>query len=309
MALTYKSLDTMKASRDSNSWTNQQKKDHCNAIAQFCPDITHISMDCFYDLPVYHSATYVQEWCDAIHDTGKKIWFRGVPAWDGLTAAQSITNISDLISDNTLWFENGDIFEYCPESHPYMFSDPPDNWNNSTVVWSQWHADMIAGADAAFSGISKSGVITTIQSIVSSYWTQGDVKASALTAFDNQISIDYYPLDLLDPVKAVKSMMNTLNTLHGTYPTADIIISEIGVMNTKNPTDTQQREILRAALNELSTLDYITGVSYWVSYNTSGGGGYTQLFQTNSRTVPRPALKTLSEFFTTGTCHKRMDVI
>lgn len=310
MSLTYKSIDTMKASRDSAAWTNQQKIDHCNAIVQYAPDITHITADCYMHNTGFQSIAYVQEWADAIHNAGKKVWWRPVPNYsNAVTAAQAITNVCADITANPTWFANGDIFEFGPESTPYIFSNPPDSWSNSTTTWSQWMADMIAAMNTAFSGIGKSGVITSIQSIVSSYWTQGDVKASALTAFNNQIAIDYYPLDLLDPIKAAQSMLNTIATLRAAYPTADIIISEIGVMNTINVGDDPQREVLRLALNTLANLSYIKGLNYWVGYNTTSGGGFTQLFQTNSRTLPRPALKTLGEFYTKGNAHGRMEVI
>jgi len=308
MAILYKSIDTMKASRDSNTWTNQQKVDHINAIVLNIPDITHITVDCFYDMPAYHSYAYIQQWIDAIRSTGKKVWFRGVPSYSTSTnsAAEAITITVADIEAHPTWFENGDIFEYHPESGPYGFTD---GWNNNGTAWSQWHADMVSACNTAFLGMGKSGVITDIQSIVSSYWTQGDVKSSALTAFNNTISIDYYPLDSPDPTRAVKTMMSTLLTLHTAYPTAGIVISEIGCSNTTSSSDSGQREVLRSAFNALAQLDYIKGVNYWVGYNTSNGGGYTQLFQTGSRTVPRPALKTLSEFYTKGYCSARMDVI
>lgn len=305
----YKSIDTMKASRDSNAWTNQQKIDHCNAIVANVPDITHITMDCYYNKPGYQSVAYVTEWCDAIHQTGKKIWFRGVShaseIKETISAAEAITIVVSEVHNHPDWFQDGDIFEYWPESGPYGFTD---GWDNDGTAWSQWHSDMISALNTEFSTMGKS-VITSIQSIVSSYWTQGDVKQSALTAFNNKISIDWYPLDSIDPYKAARGMLVTLNKLHTSYPTADIIISEIGCANTINLTDTQQREVLRFALNTLSLLPYVKGINYWAGYLASGGGGHTNLFVLNSRTEPRPAVNILSEFYTNNICKKRMKVL
>jgi hypothetical protein len=83
----------------------------------------------------------------------------------------------------------------------------------------------------------------------------------------------------------------------------------MGVANTRNPDDVQQRGVLRAALNALADLPYIKGLVYWVSFNTSGGGGFTQLFQTNSRTVLRPAIHILNEFYAKGRCTSRLPII
>src|ERR1035437_366426 len=121
MALTYKSIDTMKISRDSGSITNANKIVHCNALAANIPDATHFTLDCYYANFGYQSQAYIKEWVNAVRATGKSVWWRGVPDWTGLTAAQSITNISNLIATNPTWFANGDIFEFQPESSPYNF--------------------------------------------------------------------------------------------------------------------------------------------------------------------------------------------
>ncbi len=299
MNLLYKGLGTMKISRDSGSISNANKIIHSNALESVFPSATHDTLDFYYENRAYHSLAYIQEWIDAVRATGKNVWFRGVPNWTGLTAAQSITNISDLIGDNPTWFEDGDIFEFAPESHPYMFSDPPDNWNNSTQLWSQWIADMIASCDVAFANIGKPNVITTIQSVTSSYATQGDLKAVAITAMNNQISIDYYPLDhsSLDPEVGVTNLMNKLNVLHTNYPNVKIIISEIGATNAVSSTDEQQTILLDAAFEKIKTLDYVIGLNYWVIYNHSGGGGHTNLFETGSLDTPRPAAASLELFY------------
>lgn len=311
MALTIKSLDCMKASRDSASWTNQQKIDHCNAIVQYCPDITHIGIACFTNNTGYQSYAYVQEWADAVHNTGKKIWWRH--AFSGETEATTLEEQYDLIMEgpsvNPNWFATGDIFELQPETHPYI--GVLNGTAQDIADWNTWLREKSTAAEAVFAGMGKT-VDCKIVSVTDGYAKQGTaiIEQATVTHMNNRICYDSYPMDgVTSPTKAVQNLFNDIKIIHAAYPTADIILSEIGHNNLRAVSDDSQREVLRMAFNMLSGLSYIKGINYWVGYNTSGGGGFTQLFQTNSRTVPRPALKTLGEYFTKGACTGRMEVI
>lgn len=311
MSLTIKSIDTMKASRDSNSWTNQQKIDHCNAIVQYCPDVTHIGVDCYTNNTAYQSYAYVKEWADAVHATGKKVWWR--PAFIGTDAGSTLEEIYTAImegpSANPDWFATGDIFELQPETNPYI-GELTGN-AQSIADWNAWLREKSTAAEAVFAGMGKT-VDCKIVSITDGYAKQGTnlLESATVTHMNNRVCYDSYPMDgLTTPTKAVQNLYKDLSIIHAAFPSADIILSEIGHNNLRAVSDESQREVLRMAFNLLSTLSYVKGLNYWVGYNTSGGEGSTQLFQTGSRTAPRPALKTLGEYFKKGACTGRMDVI
>jgi hypothetical protein len=314
MALTYKSVDTMKASRDSASLTNQQKVDHCNAIVQYVPGITHITVDCYTNSTGYQSYSYVQEWADAVHNTGKKVWWRAAfnitQAGAEATLQEIYNSIMEGPSANPNWFATGDIFELQPETNPYI-GDLTGN-AQSISDWNAWLRSSATAAEAVFSGMGKT-VDCRIVSITDGYAKQGTaiMSQATVTAMNNRICYDSYPMDAtgVNPLANVSNLLNDIRIIHAAYPTANIILSEIGCNNLHSLTDADQRNQLREAFNALSSLSYVVGINYWVSYNTSGGGGHTQLFQTGSLTQPRAALAILSEFYTKGHCSGRMKVI
>jgi hypothetical protein len=309
MALTMKSLDTMKISRDSGSITNAQKIEHINAIVQLIPDITHIAIGCYGNNFGYQSVAYIKEWFDAIHNAGKKVLFRPALAGSFATPADLTTQKVQEVTDfAACWASTGDIWDVIPETNPLSAL------YTNVAGWNTFVRNTITALDTAFASLGKT--------VDHTYWSQTDqtflfnsrVEASTLTAMGNNLCLDFYPMDYIgspgkgSTVAKVNNCIAELGTAHANYPTANIYITEIGYNNTTAVTDEDQREVLRVFFNAVKDLSYIKGINYWVGYGDSQYDK-TYTFQSTSRTLPRPAIQVISDFYTNGICSKRMNVI
>lgn len=302
MSLNFKSLDTMKLSRDKNSVTNAQKIEHINANVSLVPDLTHITVDCYANNFGYQSVAYIKEWFDAIHAAGKPAFFR--PAWanPALSSAGIYTQIMTAASNLITCFADGDYWDVFPESNPTSgVWGSVAGWNtfvrNTSTDLRNYFASQGVSVNVDLWSVTDQNVIFNKR-----------VEDATVLAQGNKVCIDFYPLDIGSLRVKIQNMMGQLNLMHLNYPTADIYITETGYNNLFAVTDTDQRVLIHHWLNELSNLSYVKGLNYWVGYGEAAFDR-TYLFQSNSRTQPRPALYTLSEFYTKNTCNSRERII
>lgn len=303
MALTFRSIDTMKASRDSNSWTNAQKIEHINSIVQNVPNITHITVASYQNNFGYQSVAYIKEWFDAIHSAGKSVFFRPALATFSPNTAAGLTStcVSTASNFSSCW-EDGDAWDVVPESNPLssLFTD--------VAGWNQWVRDTVDALDSAFTNLGKDVDHTFFSTTDQTAIFNSRIEADTLTKMGNKICIDFYPMDVGSLRAKIASFMGQIARAHTNYPTADIYVTETGYNNTTLVGDEDQRTLLRHFFNELSTIPYVKGLNYWHGY---GNATFDKclIYQSQSRTLPRPALYMLGEYYSNGQCGGRVQTI
>lgn len=306
MALTFRCIDTMKASRDSGSWTNAMKIEHINSLVQHNPDLTHIALAMYPDNPGYHSAQYVKEWFDAVHDTGKAVFFR--PALTGATttgdAAQKILNWQALAESLEDCWADGDAWDVWPEFGVEAIGNQ--------AQWNAWIRDVIAALDTTFDNMNLD-VDHTFFSMIDQRWIFGNqVEAATITAM-GKLCIDFYPMDWIGApgkgttIAKVNNFIGQIRAGSVKYPGVPIYVTETGYNTTNAITDQDQRDVVRLLMNELVNVPEVVGFNYWVGYGQSFDP--VRLYTTSSRTVPRPAYYSLAEKFTDGVCGNRVSII
>ncbi len=302
MPLILKSIDTMKITRDTNAVTNEQKIEHINRIAELIPDLTHITVASYQNNYGYQSVAYIKEWFDAVHATGKKVFFR--PAFAAAVTSpadftQKIVNSAVALQS---CFANGDAWDVVPESYPQS------SVFGGLAGWNQWIRDTIIALNAHFATIGKTVDCTFWSTTDQTAVFNARIEAATVTAMGNKICIDFYPMDLGSMRGKIQSFYSQIALARTNYPTADIYVTEIGYNNMLGATDEDQRNLLRHFYNELSNISYVKGVNYWHGY---GNAAYDKclLFESLSRTKPRPALYSLSEYFKRGHCSDRQRIL
>lgn len=308
MSLLMKSIDTMKASRDANpALSNADIVTHVNALNALFPDATHFTVASYQNNFGFYSISKINEWFDAIHAVGKKVFFRpalGSKMPDGTTnwsTSADLITICQASVHNFNW-QNGDSWDVIPESNPLSAT------YTNVAGWNQWVRDMIAALDTEFAGIGKTVEHNLFSGTDQTAIFNSRIEAATLTAMGNKICIDFYPMDVGTTATKVANLIGELSTLHTNYPTADIYITETGYNNTTLANDSDQREVIRLLCNEIQKVSYIKGLNYWCA---SGNVAFdkTFIFQSQSLTLPRPAVAVLSEFYTKGICNGRLKII
>lgn len=298
----------MKISRDSATVTNVKKIEHVDAIVRLIPDITHITVDCYMDNFGWQSVAYIKEWFDAIHNAGKKVIFRPAIVIDTVNSlpADLIPHFVSAAQDlATCWATTGDLWDVLPESAPTAPGF------GGGAGWNQFVRDTITALNTEFASQGKTVDCTLWALANTSFIAAGGIEASTLTAMNNKICIDWYPMDWVGaPGKGsttarVNNLIKQLANLRTANPTADFYLMETGYNNTNSVTDEDQREVLRTLFNALADVPYVKGFNYYCGYGEWG----IILFQSFSHLLPRPALAMLSEYYTKGQCSGRMAVI
>lgn len=290
MSLTFKSIDTMKASRDQNPvWSEAQIQEHINSLNNLIPGCTHMTICCYANNFGFHSVAHIKQWSDAIHATGKAVFWRLIIANPAGTLNGITTQIMTYCEDLLTCFENGDWIDPYPESNP---ANNPTNWN-------AWAVDVYDQMQAYFTSESLT-INTDLWSVTdTNVITNKHITDDTVLHLGNKVCIDFYPMDLgASPAVKVQSLIGQIQAMRVNYPTADIYITETGYNNLSSVTDADQYEVLSLLFRELETkCPYVKGFNYWCSFNTTGGGGYTNIYQTNSRTLPRPAVAALRDYY------------
>jgi hypothetical protein len=301
-----KSIDTMKASRDSNSWTNADKIAHINAIVKWMPDCTHITCASYINNFGYQSVAYIKEWFDAIHAVGKHVLFR--PAFAGGTSSVAVINATLLqgISDLAACWATGDSWDVIPESSPT--SSAFNQGSGAVAGWNQWVRDVIPLLQNTFMGMGLTVDCSIFSQTDQTFIFNSRVEADTLTAMGNKLCIDFYPMDIGSDWGKVLNLVNEIRSARANYPTANIWITETGYNNTTLVGDENQRLIIRDFVNEIRNVPYIKGLNYWHGYGNSQFDKCLT-FQSLSVTQVRPSFYSLGEFFTKGACNSRQRII
>lgn len=299
MALTFRCVDEMKATRDSGSWSNADKVSYINRLVELIPDLTHIAVASYPDNPGYHSVAYVKEWFDIIHDAGKKVFFR--PALTGATTSgtneEKIAQFQTIVTTlSTCWAVSGDAWDVWPEVGSSAFG--------GLAAHNQWIQDVIPALQSSFAGIGKD-VDCTFFSMTDGYWVFNQwIDAATVAAMGNKLCVDFYPMDYIGSPgqgttdQKTNNFIGQLENGHENYPDADIYITETGYNATSTVTDADQLDVLTSLFNKIKLLDYVKGFSYWVGYGRSYDT--TRLFATDSITTPRLGLQAVEDYFAWG---------
>jgi hypothetical protein len=189
MALSIKSIDTMKGTRDKNNHTNQQKVDHCQALVRHIPDLTHITYSGYSNNFSYQSVAYIQEWVNAIRATGKKIWWRCafINADQDSTLEEIYEAIIEGPEAHPEWFATGDIFELQPETNPSIGVLTGDA--QSITDWNTWLREKTTAAEAMFA-LMGYDIDCKIVSITDGYAKSGVLEAETVTHLENRVCYD-----------------------------------------------------------------------------------------------------------------------
>lgn len=315
MALTFRSIDTMKTSRDNNSTTNAAKIAHINAIIQAVPDLTHIAIGCYQNNFSYQSISYINEWFDAVHNAGKKVFFRPaltaqMPSYavdgDLATTVDDYIEIFKYSADQYNW-SDGDAWDVIPESGTTSAMYNTKYGLGNPASWNAGVREFISELQGKFTTLNKDVDVT--------FWSGTDQQAVFQTQLEQatvdvtgKVCIDFYPMDIGSMRAKIASCISQLARAHTNYPTADIYITEIGYNNTTLVGDEDQRTLLRHFFNELSTIPYVKGLNYW---HAAGDATYDKchLFVSQSTTTPRPSLYMLGELYSKGRCSGRVHQI
>lgn len=314
MSLQFKSIDTMKLSRDNTSLSASKIQELVNQYAGL--GLTHLTVDCYLN-GTFQDDTDIENWVTAVRNLGLKVWWR--PGYDNFgTTPYTPTSLKNTIlafpTRRPDLFRNGDIFDMCPEQSPFMndgaggFIFGINDVQTLVDAWNPWVQDVKTSLDTLFASNNLSGVITGITSITD-FNAKNYVTAATYAVF-GYATMDDYPTDnVKDPVKAAKNVVNSLIALYN-QAGVPVVVGEYGYHRPNDSDKTLQREVLRKVWNEISKLSWVVGYNYWCGHGGAGFGDFSNLLeQSNGGWRPRPALKTIGEFYTNGKCTKRMDVI
>lgn len=309
MPLTIKSIDTMKISRDDTSITMQEIQDTVDAYIGL--GLTHLTIDCHFSGALYNQ-TRIENWITAVRNRGFKVWFR--PGWSALTinVPQDFTDyIVAIINDHPTWFQSGDIYDMSPES-TYNQEYFGEGAETRKTNWNQWLRDTKTQMDTELAANNITGVITGITSITD-FTILNDVETDTFTTL-GYACIDHYPgvgssTQKSGPERVARAVASDLVSLYRKAQ-VPVVIGEFGFARQSNVAQGYQRDVLRAVMNEISNLDFVTGYNWWCGHGGTGFGDFCNLLEfSGGRWVERAALKTLGDFYKRGDTGDRMVVI
>lgn len=225
-----------------------------------------------------------------------------------MTPTQYLTAEHNFITSNSTLFQQGDIFDPCaePENGLYWQSIYGSNWgwqpaapNTATNDFNSFIVNTTNTADAAFSQIGVTGVITTIHSTNEWFAVNPALYASTVTAMGH-VTIDTYPDEgTTDPTTAANDWLAQLNAVES-YRNVPVVIGEIGYDNSTQVSDSVQHNVISAELAAIQNLTFIQGLNYWAGVGGPGYGGYTNIFTgTTGNWSARPAANDLANYFST----------
>lgn len=291
-------VDDMKYSRDlareklNDKSFDKTIEDHVKKIAE--TGATHIALGTPYDAEFI---PFLKRWVNSARKYGLKIWFRGnFSGWEGWFSYPKIDRTKhtqqtrDFILNNSQLFLDGDIFSSCPECENGGPGDPRrirDAEGHRLFLINEYQT-----VNEAFKKINKK-LETRLNS------TNKDVAdlifdKKTAQALGNVISIDHYTPN-------GKILANDIKKLYSKTG-AQIVVGEFGapIPDIHGPmTDKNQAEWLNNTLEDLSKLEIVIGVNYWVGF-----GGSTQIWDDNGNA--RPAVISLKKFYTPNEATGRM---
>ncbi|HLZ61732.1 MAG TPA: hypothetical protein VKR06_32715 [Ktedonosporobacter sp.] len=304
------SIDTMKASRDTQ--THPLSQGEITAIVQASAklNVNYITVDTNWDYP-----DYIQQWVTAIRAVGLHVWFRGHPnKWENNNGASGLMTPTEyatveqrFITAHPAFFRSGDIFDACPEPEQgnYWKATYGEQWtsnapNTATRDYNAFIRATTDVADHALRNLGIAGVTTTIRSTNSFFASHADVFEQATADRLGQITIDSYPeKGTTDPAVAAQARVEELDTIERLWH-LPIVIGEMGYSNQMEVDDATQQAVLKAEFDAIRPLPYLAGVNYWVGAGSNSAGGYTYILKkTDDLWSPRLAARELSTFYQT----------
>jgi len=281
------SIDTMKTSRDrarvelSNPAFDVQIQKELIAIKE--TGANYVAIDTPYDkefLP------YLQRWVRLARKTGLRVWFRGNwSSWEGwfdypksLTPQNHITKTSFFILDHPELFEDGDIFDACPEcENAKYWKQPKDDAEYNAFLRAQQES-----LAKAFEKIDKK-VYSNIASIIGG--RAKEVLDKKTMESLRVVAIDHYTKD-------PKNMGEYVD--YFTKNGAKTLVSEFGapIPDIHGPmNENQQADFVDAVFHELyKKQDDVEGVNYYVLID-----GTTAIL--NEDYTPRSAYYIVKRYF------------
>ncbi len=286
------SVDTMKTSRDrarhelNNPGYDKQIEKEISAIEQM--GANYVAIGTPYDeefLP------YLKRWVKISREHHLKIWFKGnFSGWEGwfdypknISPEQHLKKTSTFIERHPELFEDGDIFDPCPECENAGFWKQPID-NDAYNVFRRKQHDT---AEISFQKINKN-VYTNLFSIIGgrAYEVLDRKTADNL---NNVITIDHY---IKDPENMGTYINYFSKVLH-----SKTLVGEFGapIPDINGPmTEDQQADFIDAIFQQLyKHRSNVMGVNYWVIYNST-----TELL--NEDYSPRKAVEVIKKYFKPG---------
>ncbi len=274
---TFKSIDTMKYSRDMARTTlsgqpfsypiDKQVRDIAHTGA------THIAIGTPYDdefLPV------LKLWVSEARKNKLKVYFRGnFSGWEGwfeykkIDRKTHLAKTSKFILENSDLFQDGDIFSSCPECENGEKINVNDE--KSLKSYQSFLIDEYKASKDALKSIHRnvnSGYFSMNADIAYKVMDEDTTKKLGGT-----VVIDHYvksPWDLEQDIRDLAKVSG-----------GKIVLGEIGAPIPSihgNMTEEAQAKWIEDAMYRISSIPQLTGVNYWV--NT---GGSTGLWEENGR--------------------------
>jgi len=284
-----KSIDTMTYSRDrAREQFNNQKFDETietqiSAIKN--SGANYVAIDTPYDEEFY---PFLERWVDISRNHGLNIWYRGnFSGWEGwfgykkdLTREDHLALMRQFINKNGHLFEEGDIFDPCPECEN---GGPGDPRKTSDVVgFRQFMIDEHQAANEEFRKIGKNvRIVGSMNYDVANLVMDEDTANSV----GNLVVIDHY-------VKTPQKLADDIEKL-AKKSSANIMLGEFGapIPDIHGKLDEQaQAAWIEEALVLVSKKEEVIGLNYWVGF-----GGSTAIFNNNGSA--KPAAKVLEKYF------------
>lgn len=288
-----KSIDTMKYSRDlSLEKLNDPSFDlTINEQVEAIRDLnaTHVAIGTPYDerfIPI------LKRWVKSARNHKLQVWYRGnFSGWQGwfgvpkdLTREQHIELTRDFIRSNPDLFQNGDVFNPCPECENGGPGDP--RHQTSVDAYRKFLIDERNAALEEFKNIGKDVKVVDSMNFDVAKLIMNRETAQAMGSV---IVIDHY-------VKTPQRLEADVQKL-AKDTGAKILLGEFGVPIPDihgNLTKEQQADWIQEALTLLKDEEELIGLNYWVNV-----GGSTTIFEKDN--TPRPAANVLKNFFSLTT--------
>ena len=312
----FRSVDTMKESRDASQSMNDFQIQHtCNLIASM--NVTHITVDSQYDYP-----DYMRRWVKAVRRAGKKVWFRSCfSEWedksnidqDGyierskvlMTPEQNTAAIVKFIKENPDLFESGDIFDATPEAENGTYwRSFKGGWVNNNTAKDEFNAFMLASSNEsqqAFKDIGVEGVITGIRSTNGWIASQPTVLYQDTVEELGYVSMDFYPGNDIS-LSSDASLQEFKREFMPVYNVRNvpIVIAEFGYSIKGRVTNEKQLEVLQKWFDFIQTIPNLHGINYWVGpgRKTDSDDSIDKIFEgTTGSWKLRPAGEALKKMF------------
>lgn len=287
------SIDTMKTSRDMaraelyNSNFDSEIKKEVKSIKR--TGANYVTIGTPYDSEF---APYMKRWVKAIRDEDLNVWFRGNwNSWEGwfdypknMSPDQHLAKTAEYIKSNPDLFEDGDIFDACPECENAGFWPQPEK----DPEYNEFIRKQKESLDSAFGSINKD-VITNVSSIIGGR-SREVLEGKTFDSLGRVAAIDHYFKD----VDNIVDYINYFSEQHN----SKVLLSEFGAPIPDlhgEMTEGDQANYVNSVLNNLYKNEQkVIGVNYWVLSH-----GTTQIL--NPDGSERDAYAIIRKYYSPGT--------